>query len=216
MREKVRVLGYDVEDPFFVKLLKEIGQNEALRYVLEPITGLTLNKEKFKSPTKKKKISVLDQSTGKKSMGRLSMLSSASKIRKSVMPATPKISSKNQRKFDEFVQDRFGLTSGRDIYPSFQFTGIETGIQTSHTFFKHSYKNTVNKAPKVKAPLKCAFSESDFKNVHLMPGVQKHLETEANKDTRQLQALKEISIGDSIFSRPSFASNTNFGKENMR
>lgn len=189
VHEQVRVIGYDVEDAFFQKLLREIGQNEALRYILEPITGLTLNKEKFKSPSKKKRISVLDQSTGKKSVGRTSMMSSPSKIRKSFMPSTPKISSQNLRKFDEFVQDQFGLTSGRDIYPSFQFTAIETGVQMSHTFFKYSYKNTVNKDLKTKAPLKCAFSETDFKNVHLLPGVQKHLGAEAKKDSRQLQAL---------------------------
>lgn len=54
------MIGYDVEDAFFQKLLKEIGQSEALRYILEPITGLTLSKDKFKSPSKKKRISVLD------------------------------------------------------------------------------------------------------------------------------------------------------------
>lgn len=117
------------------------------------------------------------------------MMSSPSKIRKSFMPSTPKISSQNLRRFDEFIQDNFGLESGKDIYPSFQFTAIETGVQLSHTFFKYSYKNTVNKDMKQKAPVKCSFSESDFKNVHLLPGVQKHLGSEAKKDSRQLQAL---------------------------
>jgi len=116
-------------------------------------------------------------------------MSSPSKVRKSFMPSTPKISSQNLRKFDAFIQDQFGLASGNEIYPSFQFTAIETGVQMSHTFFKYSYKNTVNKDAKIKAPLKCTFSETDFKNVHLLPGVQKHLETEANKDSRQLGAL---------------------------
>jgi len=53
IHEQIKLMGYNIEDAFFTKLMDQISSNASAKEIIENITGLSLNKPQTNLPVKK-------------------------------------------------------------------------------------------------------------------------------------------------------------------